>query len=90
MCNIGGKLQSKLNLELKNTERTSSTFTHLQHIVHEHHDMNWNHVSVLNRHQNTYSRKFLEACHTQVTSKVSTDPSHYPQHNIIQQLYTTH
>ena len=34
-----------------------------------------------------YSRKKIEACHTQVTSSVSTDPSHYPQH--IQELYTT-
>ena len=38
-----------------------------QHIAQEHHDMNWN-VSILNKHQNTYSRKFLEACHTQPRS----------------------
>ena len=36
-----------------------------QHIAQVHHVMNWNNVSILNKHQNTYSRKFLEACHTQ-------------------------
>ena len=29
--------------------------------------MYWNNVSIFNKHQNTYSRKFLEACHTKVT-----------------------
>ena len=58
-----------------------------QYIAQEHHDMHWNNASILNKHQNTYSRKFLEACRTQVTHKVAADPSYCPQH--IQQQCTT-
>ena len=49
------------------TQRQTSLI--YQHINQEHHDLNWKNVLILNKHQNTYSEKFLEACHTQVTTQ---------------------
>ena len=70
MCYIGEtSKQVKVRVEehRKNITQHHQPSLIYQHIAQEHHDMNWNNVSILNKHQNTYSRKFLEACHTQVT-----------------------
>ena len=71
MCYIGEtSKQVKFRVSRRTQKEhctTLSAFSNLQTFAKEHHHMNWNNISILNKHQNSYSWKFLQACHAQVT-----------------------
>ena len=91
MCYIGEtSKQVKFRVEehRKNITQHHQPSLIYQHIAQEHHDINWNNVSILNKHQNTYSGNFLEACHAQVTPPKFQHINHIT-HNIYSN-YTKH
>ena len=58
---------SRVEEHKKNVNQKHMSSLIYQHIARKNHNMDWNNVSVLNQHHNTYSRKIQEACHTLAT-----------------------
>ena len=67
LCYIGEtskQVISRVEEHKKNVNQKYMSSLIYQHIATKNHNVDWNKISVINQHHNTYSRKIQEACHT--------------------------
>ena len=53
----------RIEEHIKNVANEYTSSLIFQHTARKNHNMDWNNISVLNKHQNTFCRKLVEACH---------------------------